>query len=279
MHVKDLLLLAVDVVLGAPQASARGRGVPQELLNQYWLASKGCQDTWFHRMKQYREQFPLGDAKAGRAAWRQIRSVLEEVLAGEVFSRTWAAAVAVWEQGLEPEAEPVVRSVVVAHTEARLRAMMLLLHAPGVPAAEAAELNRLANRATRWCDMLVGRLVPYGPVAHWAFNPRRAQEYAQDLNPVEGKAAQAAARKLLRASLQRAFWPLLVSPPACPRLLESIFYSVAPLLPAPVVAASPHADFAARWEKRLQQVSDYAQGLIEDLVALERGVCPRKSAS
>jgi len=271
MHVKDLLRLAVDVVLGAPAASARGKGVPAELVNQYWLAAKGCQDLWFHQMKRYRDEFPQGDPEAARRAWKRLRCVLEEILAGEVLVRTWAAAVSWWEQGRPAEAEPVVRSVVLGHTEARLRATMLLLHAPGVPAREAAELNQLSNRAARWCDMLIGRLMLHGAKEHWACNPGRAAEYAQDLATGAADTPPAVIRKLLRASLQRAFWPLLQSPAACPRLIEGIFYSISPLLPAPALGSSPHVDFRARWEHRLQSVSDYTQGLIDQLLALDHG--------
>ncbi len=279
MHVKDLLRLAVDVALGAPAASARGKGLPAELTNQYWLAAKGCQDLWFQQMKRYRDRFPQGDPQAARAAWMQLRGVLEEILAGEVLVRTWAAAVAWWEEGGPAEAEPVVRSVVLGHTEARLRATMLLLHAPGVPARDAAELNQLGNRAARWCDMLIGRLMLHGAKDHWACNPGRAAEYAQDFSTGPADTPLAAVRKLLRASLQRAFWPLLRCPAAAPRLIEGIFYSISPALPAPALDRSPHLDFRACWEHRLQTVSDYTQGLIDDLLALDRGPTPAEKNS
>ncbi len=270
MHVKELLLLAADVVLTAPQAPWCQQSLPPDALNEYWLASKARMDLWFAQMKRFRQESPMEDAQAQARAWDELCGTLEELLASEMLTRVWAAAVTLWEQDRPREAEPVARSVVVAHSEARLRAMMLLLHASGVPAEDALRLNHLRRRAQRWCDLLIARLGTWGPVTHWAHDPDRALELAQELRPQRSAQSLSTLRMMLRSSLQSAFWNLLTRPAASRALNRRIHHSIARWLPQPWQAL-PKSSFPEPWPQRLERISDYAMRLVEDLVSLDGG--------
>ena len=56
------------------------------------------------------------------------------------------------------EAEPVARSVMLGHSEARHRVLTLWSAASGIDARTPVKLNRLRRHAERWTDLLVGRL-------------------------------------------------------------------------------------------------------------------------
>ena len=52
-------------------------------MEQYWLASHCRQERWAHAMKAF-SQLAAGQA---RAAWSDVRPVIQEVLASELLTR------------------------------------------------------------------------------------------------------------------------------------------------------------------------------------------------
>ena len=78
------------------------------------------------------------------------------------------------------EAEPVARSVLIGHIEARHRVLTLMARTPGIDAEAAVKLNRLRRRAERWTDLLVGHLADMHGVSEFAFDPQRARDFAED---------------------------------------------------------------------------------------------------
>ena len=86
--------------------------------------------------------------------------------------------------------EPVARSVLAAHTEARHRVLMILATSSGMPAEEAMRLDQLRRRSERWTDVLLGQMAAQGDVGQFAFDPERAADFAEDLAahaPGEGR--------------------------------------------------------------------------------------------
>ncbi len=179
MQPSDHLELAAFLSTHAERLIAQGSPLPARLLNRYWSASKARWEVWMRVLKRFGSTAASADRH--RPAWPRVRAVIQQILISDVPTRVWTAAVAASDaQRCVCEAEPVARSVLVAHAEVRCRALELLLHTPGVSADEAMRLNRLRRQSERWSDVFVGHLATRHEVAHFAANPARAKDFAAD---------------------------------------------------------------------------------------------------
>lgn len=182
------------------------RPVSATQLHRYWTASRARWDGWMRHTKRFSTAVNgSGSIPSGRQ-WTRQRIVIEQILASEVPTRVWAAVVAACDRHCGAnEGEGVVRSVLVAHQEARCRALHCLLHSPGVPAEQVIELNRWRRQAERWTDMLVGFLARKFNVAEFAADAARAQEFAADFGDRPAWQPGQVAWRLLRTSLRGGF--------------------------------------------------------------------------
>jgi hypothetical protein len=152
-------------------------------LNRYWTTSKTRWERWTRLLKRFGGggAASLAARSSADRSWQRARAAIQQILVSDVPVRVWTAllAAADHERGV-CEAEPIGRSVLVAHAEVRCRALRLLLHTPGVQAGDAVRLNRLRRQADRWSDVFVGYLAAQHDVARFAANPSRASEFAND---------------------------------------------------------------------------------------------------
>lgn len=144
MHARELVELAGMVATHCTALTDGCRRIPAECIEQYWTCSKVRLDRWARTLK---------DDDVSR---QQLRGTIEEILAGEVLTRIWTAVLSAYDRrrGTD-EAEPVARSVMIGHAEARHRALLLLLRVSGIDAQAAVELNRLRRHAERWTELLL----------------------------------------------------------------------------------------------------------------------------
>jgi len=151
MHARELVELAGWVSAHGPALVEGPRQIPADGIERYWTGSKVRLDRWARSLKRA--------ADAGHAARSETCGVLEEILTGEMLTRVWAAVARAYDRrrGTD-DAEPVARSVLIGHVEARHRGLTLLAAGSCVPNADAIKLNNLRRRAERWTDVLVGRL-------------------------------------------------------------------------------------------------------------------------
>jgi len=154
MHAGELIELAGLVAAHSPVLIEGHRRIPAECIEQYWTSSKVRMDRWARTLK--------GDAVFGP----RVRGTIEEIFAGEVLARVWTAVLSAYDRrrGAD-EAEPVARSVLIGHVEARHRALTWLLRAAEIDAKAAVELNRLRRRAERWTDLLIEEINTPGTFA------------------------------------------------------------------------------------------------------------------
>ena len=277
MHVRELVELAAIISAHGPTLIQSGQRIPSASIEQYWTTSKVRLDRWAWRLKSFVDRADT-DLRRRRDQWPEVRGVLEEILAGEVLTRVWTALLCAYDRRRgSDEVEPAARSVMIGHMEARHRALTLLVRGPGVDAEAAVKLNRLRRRAERWTDLLVGHLIGRHDVSEFAFDPRRASDFAEDLQQ--------------RGRLQggRHVWPLtLASLRAAFRQGLSIESPNADLNAR--IAGSILSCFAAElfdstgllrslWLMRLTHVADNTQGMIDDLLALERPAAPKPAPS
>ena len=265
MHARELLELAALVSAHGPLLVRTAGRLPSATLDDYWSASKCRLDRWSRSLKQFSDAPPAADRRERVARWPSIAGVLDEVLTGEVLTRVWTAVLCAYDRRRgQCEAEPVARSVLIGHLEARHRVLLLLVRGQGIEAQEAVKLNRLRRRCERWTDVLLGNLWPLHDLAEFAFDPARAREFSDDLQQQGQQPGGQQAWPLMLSSLRAAFQqvPLAPSPNA----------DLNAKLGAGVLACFPSGLFDSTgllrslWLARLQTTTDDAQGMLDLLL-------------
>jgi len=264
MHSRELVELAAIVsahgpvlIRGVERLSAGG-------MEEYWTASKIRLDRWGHCLREFNVK--ANDAQWRKIQWPFIRSVLEEIITSEILTRVWTAVVCAHDRqhGAE-DAEPIARSVLQGHVEARHRVLTLLVGGSGVDAEDAMKLNHLRRRTERWTDMLVGYLAGLHNCSQFAIDPQRAKDFSKDLHYQSRHAGGRLAWPLILASLRAAYQQGLA--PRSPnadlngRIASSILSCFQPEL------FDSTGLFCSMWLMRLANAANDAQGMIDELLA------------
>jgi hypothetical protein len=268
MHARELVELAAIVAVHGP-VLVRGTGqLSPTSVEQYWTASKCRLDRWGRSLKGFASYADDPGPPRRQAQWPLVRGVLEEILTGEVLTRVWAAVLHAYDRHRgDEEAGAVARSVLIGHLEARHRVLTLLVRSPAIETEGAVKLNHLRRRSERWTDLLIGYLVGLEDVSQFAVDPQRARDFAEDLRYRSDRKGCRGAWTLVLASLRAAFATGLgpVSPNADlnAEIASSILACFQPEL------FDSTGLFRSLWLTRLANVTNDAQGLVEDLLALD----------
>jgi len=265
MHARELVELAAIVsahgpvlVRGSHQVSATG-------IEGYWTASKCRLDRWARSLKGFSA---ATDPQQRRRQWPNVRGVLEEIITSEVLTRVWTAVLCAhdWHRAVD-QAEPVARSVLIGHLEARHRVLSLLVRGTAMDAEAAVKLNRLRQRAERWTDLLVGYLLGLHDVRQFAVDPDRAEDFAADLRYRSDLTGGRHAWPLVLASLRAAFRQGLSPGSPNADLNAQIATSILACFPPELFDST--GLFRSLWMLRLTNVADDAQGMVEELLATD----------
>jgi hypothetical protein len=250
------------LVRGAEQLSADG-------IQQYWVASKCRLDRWTRTLRDVTADARQLNTQALHVQWPYVRSVLEEVLTGEVLTRVWAAVLCAHDrQHGRQEAEPIARSVMIGHLEVRHRVLMLLVRGPGIDADAAMKLNLLRRRIERWTDLLVGYLLGIGDVGEFAIDSQRAKDFSQDLHYQCNTPGGRHAWPLVLSSLRAAFRQGLAAVSPNADLNLRIASAILGCFPAELFDST--GMFRSLWMVRLFSAASDMQGMIDDLISLEQ---------
>lgn len=266
MHARELVELAALAAIHAPLLIRDTRRISDSSIEQYWTASKCRLDRWGRALKQLSSREP--SAACSEESPPAARAVLEEILTGEILTRVWAAATCAHDRLRGTDlVEPIARSVLIGHLEARHRVLTLLVRGPAIGAEEAVLLNHLRRRAERWTDMLIGYLVGLHDVSEFAIDPARARDFAEDLSYQSRLPGGRHAWPLIEASLRATFGLGLsrVSPNADlnARIATSVLSSFQPeLFDATGVLPST-------WLVRITNQANDAAGWIDELLRLD----------
>ena len=266
MHARELIELAALVSVHGPVLVRTSGRISETSLEQYWTASKSRLDRWGRTLKSLSSGAAESERPPVPSRGPRLRGVLEEILTGEVLTRVWTAVMHAYDRhrGTD-QGEPIARSVLVGHLEARHRVLTLLVSGRPVEAAEAVKLNRLRRRTERWTDQLIGYLMGLEDVGRFAVNPDRARDFAEDLSCRSPMAGGRLAWPLLLASLRAAFASGLA--PTSPngdlnaRIAASILSSLQPEL------CDAIGLLRTAWLLRMTNVTDDAEGMIGSLLA------------
>jgi hypothetical protein len=268
MHARDLVELAAIVAAHGP-VLVRGRGrLSASGVQQYWTASKCRLDRWFRSLATFAHEAAARGSDGGRGQWPHVRGVLEEILTSEMLTRVWATVLCACDrQQGTLEAEPIARSIMIGHLEARHRVLTLLVRGPGLDAAAALRLNHLRRRTERWTDLLIGYLAGLDAAAEFAFEPARAQDFARDLRLQSSSPGGRQAWPLVLSSLRAAFRHGLspLSPNA--DLNAGIATAILSCFPAELFDST--GQFRSLWLMRLFGATNDAEGMIAELLSPE----------
>ena len=267
MHAGELVELAAIVSAHGPALIRSGHSIPAQSIEQYWTTSKVRLDRWARRLKWFADT--ADDVRRDRDDWPEICSVLEEILTGEMLTRVWTAVLCAYDRSRgADDAEPVARSVLIGHMEARHRALTCMAGARGIDVEAAGKLNRLRRRAERWTDLLVGHLAGMHGVSEFAFDPQRARDFADDWQCRRGLQGSRQTWPLVLASMRAAFGPVLCPESPNPELNARIAASILASFPAELFDSTGLP--RSLWLMRLTSSAEDTQGMIEELFKSER---------
>ncbi len=274
MHARELVELAGLVSTHGSVLIHSGQPVPAQSIEQYWTTSKVRLERWIWRLKRHTEGADA-DARQRRRQWPETRGTIEEILTCEMLTRVWSAVLCACDrQRGDDETLPVARSVLIGHMEARHRALTLMARGQGIDAEAAQQLNQLRRRVERWTDLLVGYLACRHDVSELAFDPDRAREFAGDYRQRSALRGGGQAWPLALASLRAAFQECLSD--------ESPNADLNARLASSILACFSDDLFDSTgllrslWMTRLTAAAEDTQGMIDDLLALERPDRARK---
>jgi hypothetical protein len=267
MHARDLVELAAIVSAHGLALVESGEPIPAQSIEQYWTTSKVRLDRWAWRLKRFSSD---SQAQSPSSQWSGIRGVLEEILIGEMLTRTWTAVLCAYDRrrGTD-DAEPVARSVLIGHMEARHRVLTFMVRNQGIDAEEAIKLNRLRRRAERWTDLLVGHLVNLHDVSEFAFDPQRATDFAEDLRHRGNRPGGRHVWPLLMASMRAAFRQSLCDESPNADLNARIAAAILSCFSTELFDST--GLMRSLWMMRLTNIAADTQGRIDELLRLE---CP-----
>lgn len=205
MHAHDLLGIATVLTWHGPSLIELPRPLPERALEDYWTASKCRLDRWGHELRMIRDEVcPLFGASP--LDWRSISALCDEILTGEIVTRLWTGMLRLHDARRgETAAEPIARSVLLGHVEARYRVLGLIMKTYGSDSHEAGALNRLRDRCERWSDILLARFAVTGAVEDLAHDPLRVRDYVEEWAATRTDDAKQTRAALLLGSFSAAF--------------------------------------------------------------------------
>ncbi len=269
MHVRELVELGALIAANGRSFVHDSDLLTRRHLEQYWLASRCRHDRWFQAMLAYERAAPIERLEQ----WPFVQGVIEEVLASELLTRTWAAVAVSFDQLQETnEFEPIVRSVLVGHLEARNRVLHILVRGQECSVGQWTQLNRLRRQTERWTDRLLGHLAVDSEVSEFAFDAERAHEFAADLRDQVPVAAGDPTWELTFASLRATYHKSLSVPSPHAELNQRIAASILGCFRSDLFDL--YGTFNEHWMLRLEHVANETQRLVDDLLQIEYAARP-----
>ncbi len=264
MNVAELVELAALVsaesgsLLETP-ASAFAPG-----LDAYWAASKSRLDRWSRRLKSCRA-LPAESVKSLPASGRMTVALCEEILASEILSRVWTATLAAVDRAAgQGELEPIGRSIMVGHQDARNRVLHLIAAGKNSESAPAAtKLNRLRCACERWTDLLLAPLSEVADMTSLAHDPARVADMADDFRD-EADSVAPQRKAMFAASLKSAFPPTLGVPTLNADLNAQLAAGVLACFDSDTVAAISLAPWL--WHARVMNATAAAERWVGELL-------------
>ncbi|MCE5303305.1 MAG: hypothetical protein LLF97_09390 [Planctomycetaceae bacterium] len=263
MHARELVELTAFVSAHGAALIECEPSIPTANIEQYWIASKVRLDRWAWRLRR----FTHPTASRPSEPWPHMEALFEEVLLSEILTRTWTAVLCLCDRVHGGDnAEPIARSVLLGHTEARHRVLQILAQAPSSHLDSAARMNRLRRRVECWTDVLLSRFADQHDAHQFAFDPKRAKDFAEDFRQRDSRQVW----RLLLRSLRAAFCRDLSDESPNADLNARIGASVLSCFPPDMFEATGLP--ASLWFLRLTHAADDVQSMLDGLLEAKPSV-------
>lgn len=246
-------------------------GISRSGVDAYWCASRNRLDAWSMAMKKLETTArEIAYGKPDRAdhlraeAWENIKPLIEEILASEVLTRTWAVIGCELDRRNETEdIESFVRSILVGHLEARHRLLRLVFNKLQLTENQLRHVDQIRRRAERWTDVILGYLVSSCQVDEFSFDINRVVDFSQSLQSQQPSGEQT--RSLLLVSLRSSFADGFTGKCPNPQCSEKIAEAILASFGSDIMDCT--GEYQQLWEARLKQAARDTQGMIDCLAA------------
>lgn len=177
MHARQLAVLAHWTAFHSTVLSHGRDEIDALVASHYWAASKARAQRWMRALNMFENDLQAEDP--GHNPWPAIEIVVHEILVAELLTRVWGAAMlALDRRAGTDEMKLIVQSVQLAQTEARNRAMRLILAARGKDETAYDRMNGLRIKVERWTDFLLGQMPDVAITVRFAFDAARVRDFA-----------------------------------------------------------------------------------------------------
>jgi hypothetical protein len=201
MHARDLADLAALVSVHGPQLVSASPRLVDQALEAYWAASRFRIDRWCGTLRTFSEKLNQQSA----VAWSpEVTQAVEEVFVSEILTRCFAAILSAHDRHhRRAESDPIGRNIMNSHRDASRRATDLFNSPANISLRHTESLGELQGRCQRWNDLLLAYVSKSAPVADFAFDNRRVQEFAVDASRhIHSAATNGAATTMLSAGMR-----------------------------------------------------------------------------
>ncbi len=275
MHSRELAELAALVAIHSSALIAEQGQIPKQCIQQYWTASKCRLERWGRLLRKLHAA-ATEPHLPGTLAWPRVRPVAEEILTSELLTRVWTATAVAYDAAVgSDELTPVARNIFTGHLDARNKLLALMADGRVIALPEAVKLNHLRRRCERWTDMLLAHLSNYTDIREFACELDRARDFAEDLDydSVHAESAHAEHRltcQLVLSSLRASFADGLDDGSPNADVNRRIGSAVLAALREEIADSTGLVKSA--WLERISRTASDAEGMIEELVRLDRGL-------
>ena len=178
-------------------------------LQQYWERSQRRLKVWISGLVETQRAFASAEEHSVERLWAERIPLLEEIFVSEILTRVWGATLtAADRQQRKQSAGPIALNILKGHTEARTRALSLMVNDSRLTLDNLAGIERLRRKVERWTDVLIGHLVVRYGVDEYAFHAGRAREYGEEQLRQEAESGSEHVWALVFTGLRMAFPPL-----------------------------------------------------------------------
>ncbi len=177
-HLVELAALVAAHHSHLIETSAR---IPDTVLEEYWRHTRIRTRLWMNSIETAAAMFSPAQEPDQDSIQTEVGNVLQEVFAAEVLTRVWGAVLTAKDQRWKTfDGEPVARTVLAQHSQARNRAMTFLLQHQNEKQLNPSRIDRTRRSCERWTDCLLGPIVNRYDVGEFAHDTSRAIEFGRD---------------------------------------------------------------------------------------------------
>ncbi len=205
MYAGTLIKIAAELAAESGTLIHGSRRIPEKSLEQYWIASRCRLQRWQFDLKAC-ELDLRNHPEGAERIWAKAEPLMHEVLQAEVLTRVWSAIL----NGIEQmcpvrDCDPIGRSTLIGHLEARNRVLRLVISGEVTGLREVDRLNEMRRQTERWTDLLLSRVTEHADVATFGFDQDRVREFLLDRNQcrTQGQTFDAVSRASLSDFYQR----------------------------------------------------------------------------